>query len=119
MHVYTPWWLVREHHKLGFARGYHIEISTGRQMPTAGSLGFLDTVTQGAYGKRYKEEARRYYGSTIHLAGRGEMIPNDDSFCEIDPDRKDAWGIPVLRFKFKWSDHETRQAPTCTRPSRR
>ena len=81
-------------------------------MPGAGSLGFLDTVTNGAYGKRYKEEARRYYGSTIHLAGRGEMIPNDDSFCEIDPDRKDAWGIPVLRFKFKfkWSDHETQQA---------
>ena len=112
MHSYVPWWLYKEQlaGKLGFARGYHIEISTGRQMPGAGSLGFLDTVTQGAYGKRYKEEARRYYGSTIHLAGRGEMIPNDDSFCEIDPDRKDAWGIPVLRFKFKWSDHETKQA---------
>jgi choline dehydrogenase-like flavoprotein len=112
MHSYVPWWLYKEQlaGKLGFARGYHIEISTGRQMPGAGSLGFLDSVTQGAYGKRYKEEARRYYGSTIHLAGRGEMIPNDDSFCEIDPDRKDAWGIPVLRFKFKWSDHETKQA---------
>jgi choline dehydrogenase-like flavoprotein len=23
---------------------------------------------------------------------------------------KDKWGIPVLRFHWKWSDHETRQA---------
>ena len=38
------------------------------------------------------------------------MIPNDDSFCELDPTVKDKWGIPVLRFHWKWSAHETRQA---------
>jgi choline dehydrogenase-like flavoprotein len=46
----------------------------------------------------------------VYFAGRGEMIPNEDSFCEIDPSVKDKWGIPVLRFSWKWSDHETRQA---------
>ncbi len=31
-HVYTPWWLYQEQlaGKLGFARGYHVEIGTGR-----------------------------------------------------------------------------------------
>ncbi|MEZ4455067.1 MAG: GMC family oxidoreductase [Gemmatimonadales bacterium] len=38
------------------------------------------------------------------------MIPNDDSYCELDPDTKDQWGIPVLRFHWKWSSHETNQA---------
>jgi choline dehydrogenase-like flavoprotein len=38
------------------------------------------------------------------------MIPNEDSYCEIDPDRKDHWGIPALRFHWKWTDHETKQA---------
>ena len=38
------------------------------------------------------------------------MIPNEDSYCEIDPVKKDAWGIPVLRFHFKWSQHEEQQA---------
>ena len=38
------------------------------------------------------------------------MIPNEDSYCEIDPERKDKWGIPVLRFHWKWSDHEKKQA---------
>ena len=38
------------------------------------------------------------------------MIPNDDCFCEIDPEVKDKFGIPVLRFHWKWSEHEIRQA---------
>ena len=34
------------------------------------------------------------------------MIPNEHSFCDIDPDVVDRFGIPVLRFHFRWSDHE-------------
>jgi choline dehydrogenase-like flavoprotein len=37
------------------------------------------------------------------------MIPNADSFCELDPKVVDKWGIPVLRFSWKWSEHEIRQ----------
>jgi choline dehydrogenase-like flavoprotein len=64
----------------------------------------------GGYGKALKEEYRRFYGATVGFAGRGEMIANDDSYCEIDPAVVDQWGIPVLRFHFKWSDHEYKQA---------
>jgi choline dehydrogenase-like flavoprotein len=38
------------------------------------------------------------------------MIANKGSYCEIDPQMKDKFGIPVLRFHWKWSEHETRQA---------
>ena len=38
------------------------------------------------------------------------MIPNEDSYCEIDPTTVDQWGIPVLRFNFKWSQDELLQA---------
>ncbi len=108
MHVYSPWWLYKEQlaGKLGFARGYHIEIGGGRKMPEMGvSVGDRDS-----YGKKFKDEARRYYGASIGFAGRGEMIPNDDCYCEIDPEKKDKHGIPVLRFYWKWSDHEKKQA---------
>jgi choline dehydrogenase-like flavoprotein len=37
------------------------------------------------------------------------MIPNEKSFCEIDPAVVDRWGIPVLRFHWAWSDHELNQ----------
>jgi len=111
-HVYVPWWLYQEQHagKLDFARGYHIEFSTGRGMPGMGAATGVANLTGGSYGRQFKEDARRYYGSFIGFAGRGEMIPNDDSFCDLDPAVKDKWGTPVLRFHWKWSDHETRQA---------
>jgi choline dehydrogenase-like flavoprotein len=37
------------------------------------------------------------------------MVPNADSYCEIDPAVVDRWGIPVLRFHFKWTDYEYNQ----------
>jgi choline dehydrogenase-like flavoprotein len=37
------------------------------------------------------------------------MIPNDDTYCEIDPRVVDQFGIPVLRFHWKWTDHELNQ----------
>jgi choline dehydrogenase-like flavoprotein len=111
-HYYSPWWLYQEQlaGKLNFARGYHIEIGGGRDMPGIHTGEDTAAVTGGGYGRKFKEDVRRYYGSFVDFSGRGEMIPNDNSFCEIDPDRKDKWGIPVLRFHFKWSDHEINQA---------
>ncbi|MGA2190361.1 MAG: GMC family oxidoreductase [Steroidobacteraceae bacterium] len=110
--VYSPWWLYSEQlaGKLDFARGYHIEISGGRRMPGVGTMEGLEWLTGGSYGQRFKEDARRYYGSFVSFDGRGEMIPNEHSYCDLDPAVKDRWGIPVLRFHWRWSAHETRQA---------
>jgi choline dehydrogenase-like flavoprotein len=118
MHLYMPWWL--DNKKLDFPRGYHIEIGGGRRMPGAGFLGNIHSFTGveasgtpiafGGYGQKLKSDYRRVYGSTVSFAGRGEMVPNKDSYLEIDPRVVDKWGIPVLRFHFKWSDYEIKQA---------
>jgi choline dehydrogenase-like flavoprotein len=111
-HVYIPWWLYKEQKagKLGFARGYHVEFRTGRSMPADHNAILNDSGGRTSFGPGLKEDARRYYGSFVGFSGRGEMIPNDGSFCEIDPSVVDKWGIPVLRFHWRWSDHEIRQA---------
>ena len=117
MHLYTPWWL--DNSKLDFPRGYHIELGGGRRMPNAGFGSGIHNFTSvdvagrphafGGYGKELKNDYRRLYGATVNFAGRGEMIPNADSYCEIDPTVVDKWGIPVLRFHYKWSDYELKQ----------
>ena len=107
MHMYIPWW--KFDRKNDFPRGYHIEISGGRDMPGIGMFHGLCRREEG-YGLSLKRRARQVYGTSIHFAGRGEMIPNLDTYCEIDPERVDQWGIPVLRFHFKWSEYELRQA---------
>jgi choline dehydrogenase-like flavoprotein len=110
-HVYVPWWLYKEQlaGKLGFARGYHIEFGGGRGMPGF-SQHAEDPEGSTTFGLKLKEDARRYYGSFMGFAGRGEMIPNEDSYCDLDPKVVDSYGVPVLRFTWKWSEHETRQA---------
>jgi choline dehydrogenase-like flavoprotein len=110
-HFYSPWWLYKEQlaGKLDFARGYHIEIGGGRKMP-GGNSPVPSDYTRGLYGSKLKEEARRYYGSFVGLACRGEMIPNENSFAELDPSVKDKWGVPVLRWHWKWTDHELNMA---------
>jgi choline dehydrogenase-like flavoprotein len=107
-HIYMPWWL--DNAKLDFPRGYHIEVGGGLHVPAYGFMGGIQRYPgAGGYGKSLKDDYRRYYGATINFAGRGEMIPNEKSFCEIDPDVVDRWGIPVLRFHWEWSDHEYNQ----------
>src|SRR5262249_55496011 len=50
------------------------------------------------------------YGAVVGFSGRGEMVPNDNCYCEIDPRVVDVYGTPVLRFHFKFSDYEYNQA---------
>jgi choline dehydrogenase-like flavoprotein len=111
-HVFIPWWLSREQQagKLNFPRGYHVEFETGRRMPNCGTPADMGWLCKAGFGRGYKEDLRRYYGSLLRLTGRGEMIPNERSFCEIDPELKDRWGVPALKFHWHWSEHERRQA---------
>lgn len=119
MHVYTPWWL--ENKKLDFPRGYHIEYYGGMGMPGYGyGFGMQHTNSQyagrdgvkrgGGYGASLKDDYRYFYGATFGMSGRGEAIAREDNYCEIDPNVVDKYGIPVLRFHYKWSDYEIKQA---------
>lgn len=119
MHVYSPWWL--DNKKLDFPRGYHIEYWGGQGMPAYGFSWGIENLNGkyvvkgqkkegGGYGKSLKEDYRFFYGAGVGMAGRGEAIATADNYCEIDPEVVDKFGIPVLRFHTKWSEHEIRQA---------
>lgn len=107
VHVYIPWW--KRGRKNGFEGGYHTEIYGGLAMPKARMFQQLARETQG-YGLSLKEKCRESYGTNVQIMGRGEMIPNPKSFCEIDPGTVDRWGIPTLRFHLLWFDNERRMA---------
>ena len=120
LHVYSPWWL--DNKKLDFPRGYHIEYWGGMGMPAYGFGWGIEDVNglfpgrdglkreAGGYGATLKDDYRRFYGAYIGMAGRGEAVAREDNYCEIDPEKIDKFGIPVLRFHYKWSDFERLQA---------
>ena len=107
MHMYMPWW--KYDRRNDFLRGYHIEFGGGLDMPGVGEFHGACEEYEG-YGTSLKQNCRSKYGNYIGFSGRGEMIPNADTYCEIDPNVVDKWGIPVLRFHFKWSENEIKMA---------
>ena len=107
MHMYMPWW--KFDRRNDFLRGYHIEFGGGLDMPGVGEFQRVCDEHEG-YGLSLKQKCRSNFGTFIGFSGRGEMIPNLDTYCEIDPDVVDKWGIPVLRFHFAWSENEIKMA---------
>lgn len=119
MHIYSPWWL--DNKKLDFARGYHIEYWGGMGQPAYGFGMGMENLNgkyvvngrqkeAGGYGSSLKEDIRYFYGAGVGMAGRGEALALESNYCEIDPNMVDKYGIPVLRFHVKWTDHEIKQA---------
>ncbi len=122
MHIYSPWWLDNKKAGLDFPRGYHIEYWGGMGMPAYG-FGFGmqglngkyptrdgSTKEAGGYGASLKDDYRRFFGASVGMAGRGTGLARETNLCEIDPNTVDQWGIPVLRFHYKWHDDEIKQA---------
>ena len=103
-HLFIPWWGHKEQHRLNFPRGYHFELGTGFREPGAWISGDFS-----GYGESLKDEAKANYGASVYFALRGEMLPNDNCYMDIDPNVTDKWGIPVARFHWQWSEHELNQ----------
>nr|WP_154640195.1 GMC family oxidoreductase [Lewinella sp. W8] len=114
MHVYAPWW--GDNKKLDFPRGYHLEVWGGMGMPSYGFGGSHLAIQEklgyrvGGYGNPLMKEVKQVYGAVVGMSGRGEAVALYDNYCEIDPGQVDEWGIPTLRFHYKWSDNERLQA---------
>ena len=73
-----------------------------------GYQGFADmSFNFGAegFGGSYKDAVRRGSYST-YLEGFGESLARWDNGCEIDPNLKDAWGIPALRITMTHGPNE-------------
>ena len=93
--------LAEKHPK--FIRGYGFEGGSGSTLFPRG------TDTHG-FGAAFKEEVRKNQGAFIGMGAFGEVLARYENFVELDPVVKDKWGIPSLRFHYKFGDNEHRMA---------
>jgi choline dehydrogenase-like flavoprotein len=87
-----------------FIRGYGFEGGSGTSMFPGNATG-----TPG-FGATYKKQVRDFAGAFIGMGGFGEVLPRYENYMDIDPEVKDKWGVPVLRFHYKFGDNEKKMA---------
>jgi choline dehydrogenase-like flavoprotein len=56
--------------------------------------------------RKVREEIPCYFG----MMSQGECLPRYENFVELDPEVKDAWGIPVLRIHASYGENEQAMA---------
>lgn len=88
----------------GFIRGYGFEGGSGHTMFPE------NAYLEPGYGAQYKRAVRERAGAYITMGGFGEVLPRFENYVDLDPKVKDRWGIPVLRFHYKFGDNERRMA---------
>ncbi|HLK19580.1 MAG TPA: GMC family oxidoreductase [Bryobacteraceae bacterium] len=87
-----------------FIRGYGFEGSSGTTMIPGNAFETL------GFGSSYKKAVRDYAGAYISMGAFGEVLPRYENAVSIDPDVKDKWGVPVLRFNYSFGDNEKKMA---------
>lgn len=87
-----------------FLRGYGFEGSSGLGMFPGNAY---DTA---GFGSDFKKDVRDHAGAFISMGAFGEVLARYENYMDIDPDMKDAWGIPVLRFHYRFGENEKKMA---------
>jgi choline dehydrogenase-like flavoprotein len=60
------------------------------------------------FGADFKKRLREPGPWQIWLGGWGEHLPRYENYVALDPEKKDQWGIPVLKINCAWSDNENK-----------
>jgi choline dehydrogenase-like flavoprotein len=87
-----------------FIRAYGFEGSSGNTMFPQSAF------WAKGFGSNYKKQVRDYAGAFIDMGGFGEVLARYENYVDIDPEVKDKWGIPALRFHYKFGDNEKKMA---------
>jgi choline dehydrogenase-like flavoprotein len=100
---YVPRFRNLSEKRADFIRAYGFEGGSGLTMFPAG------TDAPG-FGKAWKQSVRERAGAFISMGGFGEVLARYENSVSLDPTMKDAWGIPVLRFNYRFGDNERKMA---------
>ncbi len=80
-----------------FIRGYAFDFSSG---------GTPNPDYLPCYGEELLKQLDELRGTVFRMTAMGEVLPRYENFVEIDKTVKDAWGIPVLNIRAKYSENE-------------
>jgi choline dehydrogenase-like flavoprotein len=87
-----------------FIRGYGMQGGSGcAEYPS-------HAHTTPGFGPAFKTAVRANHPTPINFTAFGEVLARRENQVALDPAVKDAWGLPVLRFDYRFGDNELKMA---------
>ena len=81
--------------------GFDFRISNPALMRTSNMPG--DGPTWGA---EWKKRLRPWFLNSVDASGHTTSLPVPTNMVDLDPELKDAWGLPAMRITFKEHEHD-------------
>jgi gluconate 2-dehydrogenase alpha chain len=66
------------------------------------------------WGTRWKQANADWYAHAFTMLVHGSCYPHRENYLDLDPDYKDAFGLPLLRMTFDWRDNEAKMSAYLT-----
>src|SRR5690606_27014158 len=86
--------------EVSFVRGYNLQGHGERQE-------WSDKVNSlKGFGADFKEKLTTPGPWTIWMAGWGECLPYYENRITLDDDKKDKWGLPIIKVNFSFGENE-------------
>ena len=93
-----------DHAGLGFIRGAQISVSCAAL--DAGPIGVATNMTPPpgtpSWGAAYRDFLSQYYARYVAVTSQVEQLPYHDQTIDLDPNIRDAWGLPAPRLTYDW-----------------
>lgn len=97
-HAYIPSFMHKR--KRDYARSFGVQfnyqnrrgVGWAREMP--------------GFGKQYKQSIKERYPAFLTFSPYGEMLPNKQSFIDLNYDHPDKYGLPMARRTVSWQEND-------------
>ncbi len=93
-----------DHKDLGFIRGAQISAGPAglEGGPIASAMNMPPPPGVPRWGAGYRDFFSKYYTRYLALTGQTENLPYADQVIDLDPNVRDAWGMPAPRMTYDW-----------------
>src|SRR6478736_5351610 len=76
--------------------------SAARKSRSAPAISTAPPPTVPSWGAAYRDFLAQYYTRHAAVVAQTEVLPYPDQTIDLDPEVRDAWGLPAPRLTYDW-----------------
>ncbi|MGD6893874.1 GMC family oxidoreductase [Bacillus infantis] len=92
-----------DHSEVNFIHGGSISLNQSGKRPIQTNPVPQDTPR---WGKEFKQQSIKYYTRHLNIGTQGASMPTQYNYMDLDPSYKDAFGQPLLRLTYDFTEQD-------------